>query len=221
MSIIIVLGRTKGFLDQLSHGLLSILSRIDKAGYISDGIIKDCYLDYTGYSAIRLDKTSQFNFKSIGNTLWEKIFDDLDDVYGALGAFIIKVAFTELKVVKDDNGFFKLQIFELGFYVRDTYEFMNDGHDQPLGYWGFKGVIKPGPVTEYKKEAYIDKDGERYYRVSNSSFVDYRKKQKSYNKTGDFFVYSKVKRVQVDIVIHLNKNDVQEYMYWKEKHANE
>ena len=63
----------------------------------------------------------------------EKATDTLDDVYCALGAFIIKIAFTELNVTKDTDGFMRLEIKELGLYVRDTYEFMNDGGDQPLG----------------------------------------------------------------------------------------
>lgn len=60
-------------------------------------------------------------------------------MYGALGSFIIKIAFTDLTVTRDTDGFMRLEIKELGLYVRDTYEFMNDGDDQLLGYWG-RGV---------------------------------------------------------------------------------
>lgn len=215
------LGRKKKILDQLSNGLCYIIHRLDKSGYLVNGTLINCYLDYSSLSAIELDKVSQFNFISIGNTLWEKATDKLDDVYGALGSFIIKVAFTDLQVTKDSNGFIKLEINELGMYVRDTYEFMNDGDDQPLGYWGFKGVIKPGIISELTRRAYIDEGGDRYFRVTNSSFVNYRKNQKANNKTGDFFVYSTVKRIPVNIIIHLNKTDMEEYLYWKGKNTND
>lgn len=67
---------------------------------------------------------------------------------------------------------------------------------------------------------YIDKDDDLYFRVTNSAFVNYREKYKVDNKTGDFFVYSTVKKILVNIVIHLNAIDVEEYLDWKEKNAN-
>lgn len=115
----------------------------------------------------------------------------------------------------------RLEIRELGLYVRDTYEFMNDGDDQPLGYWGECGVIKPGVISELMKKEFIDEDGCRYFRITNSSFVKYRGKYKSTNKTGDFFVYSTVKKIPTNIIIHLSKIDMEEYSFWKGKNINE
>ncbi|EPT1612542.1 DUF6402 family protein, partial [Enterobacter hormaechei] len=54
----------------------------------------------------------------------------------------------------------------------------------------------------------------------NSSFVRYREKYKGENKTGDFFVYSTVKKIPTNIIIHLNKVDMEEYIYWKEVNIN-
>lgn len=129
-------GRKKQISQQLSNGLCYIINRLDESGLFVNNEIKECYLNYGNLSAIELDKISQFNFIKIGSTLWEKTTDTLDDVYGALGYFIIKIAFTDLTVTRDTDGFMRLEIKELGLYVRDTYEFMNDGDDQPLGYWG-------------------------------------------------------------------------------------
>lgn len=214
------LGRKKQISQQLSNGLCYIINRLDELGLFIDNEIKDCYLNNGNLSAIELDKTSQFNFIKIGSTLWEKATDTLDDVYGALGSFIIKIAFTELNVTKDTDGFMRLEIKELGLYVRDTYEFMNDGDDQPLGYWGENGVIKPGIISELLKKEYIDEGDCRYFRVTNSSFVRYREKYKGENKTGDFFVYSTVKKIPTNIIIYLNKVDMEEYIYWKEVNIN-
>lgn len=152
LSIMTIWGEKKQISQQLSNGLCYIINRLDELGLFIDNEIKDCYLNNGNLSAIELDKTSQFNFIKIGSTLWEKATDTLDDVYGALGSFIIKIAFTELNVTKDTDGFMRLEIKELGLYVRDTYEFMNDGDDQPLGYWGENGVIKPGIISELLKK---------------------------------------------------------------------
>ncbi|HFT0829704.1 DUF6402 family protein [Klebsiella pneumoniae] len=214
------LGRKKQISQQLSNGLCYIINRLDESGLFISNEIKDCYLNYGNLSAIELDKTSQFNFIKIGSTLWEKATDTLDDVYGALGSFIIKIAFTDLNVTRDTDGFMRLEIKELGLYVRDTYEFMNDGDDQPLGYWGENGVIKPGVISELLQKEYIDDDDCRYFRFTNSSFVRYREKYKNENKTGDFFVYSTVKKIPTNIIIHLNKIDMEEYIYWKGVNIN-
>lgn len=214
------LGRKKQISQQLSNGLCYIINRLDESGLFISDEIKDCYLNYGNLSAIELDKTSQFNFIKIGSTLWEKATDTLDDVYGALGSFIIKIAFTDLNVTRDTDGFMRLEIKELGLYVRDTYEFVNDGDDQPLGYWGENGVIKPGVISELLQKEYIDDDDCRYFRVTNSSFVRYREKYKNENKTGDFFVYSTVKKIPTNIIIYLNKIDMEEYIYWKGVNIN-
>ena len=118
------LGRKKQISQQLSNGLCYIINRLDESGLFISDEIKDCYLNYGNLSAIELDKTSQFNFIKIGSTLWEKATDTLDDVYGALGSFIIKIAFTDLNVTRDTDGFMRLEIKELGLYVRDTYEWL-------------------------------------------------------------------------------------------------
>ncbi|MCK8315031.1 DUF6402 family protein [Erwinia amylovora] len=129
-----------------------LMKFVDKLEIMENGEFKSCYLNFSDLTAIELEKKSQFNYIKIGSTLWEKATDDLDDVYGALDSFIIKVAFTDLDVNRDSSGFVRLEIKELGLYVRDTYDFINDGDDQLLGYWGSNGVIKPGVISELMKK---------------------------------------------------------------------
>ncbi|WP_114191659.1 DUF6402 family protein [Edaphovirga cremea] len=209
------LGRVEGLTKQLSNGLIALISRLEQLGLIDlkNKVIKSNVLDFSKLSAIELDKTSQFNYFPIGSMLWEKAADELDDVYGALGSFIIKIAFLNMIITKDKIGFFKMEISEIGLYVRDTYEFMNDGDDQPLGYWGWDNVFKPGIISELFEKNKISQDGKDYYRVTSGSFIQYREKCKGEgrNTTGDFFVYSTVKKIPVDIVIHLSGVDLDEY----------
>ena len=81
-------------------------------------------------------------------------------------------------------------------------------------------LFRSGVMSELLEKEYLDEDGCRYFRVTNSSFVRYREKYKSENKTEDFFVYSTVKKIPANIIIHLNKIDMEEYIYWKEESVN-
>ncbi|ELY7390570.1 hypothetical protein SOJ80_000735 [Cronobacter universalis] len=217
------LGKIEGGVKQLSNGLIAMINCLYKQGLVDlkTYSIKNIALDYEELSAIELDRKSQFNYFSIGSTLWEKATDELDDVYGALGSFIVKIAFLNLIVSSDNDGFYRIEINQIGLYVRDTYEFMNDGNDQPLGYWGWHGVIKPGLINELFESEVVSKNGNDYYRVTNNSFVEYRQKCKkeSNMKTGDFFVYSTVKKIPVDVIVHISKLDLLEYQSRSDKVA--
>lgn len=210
-------GKQKAVLNQLSNGLRQLMSRIEKIGLLdlTTKSLNNGILDYSNLSAIELDKISQFNFIRVGSTTWEKYNDELDDVYGALGSFIIKMAVTQGRTIKNNLGQSCIEINEIGLYVRDTYDFMNEAGkaDQPLGYWCENGVIKPGLVDYMIDSDVITKDGVDYFLVTNGSFEEYRKLQASKPTplTGDFFVYSTVKKIPVNIVIHLNDIDYEEY----------
>ncbi|EGT4510557.1 DUF6402 family protein [Cronobacter sakazakii] len=81
-------------------------------------------------------------------------------------------------VSNDKDGLYRIEINQIGLYVRDTYEFMNDGDDQPFGYWGWHGVIKPSLINELFESKVVSKNGNDYYRVTNNSFIEYREKCK-------------------------------------------
>ncbi|EPU3388730.1 DUF6402 family protein, partial [Cronobacter sakazakii] len=67
-------------------------------------------------------------------------------------------------VSNDKDGLYRIEINQIGLYVRDTYEFMNDGDDQPFGYWGWHGVIKPSLINELFESKVVSKNGNDYYR---------------------------------------------------------
>ncbi|EME1959829.1 hypothetical protein VWV83_004042, partial [Cronobacter sakazakii] len=207
------LGKKTIGLKTLSNGLNVIISRIEQNGYFDRINYKfyECNIDFTSLPAMDLDFKGQFNFVRIGSTLWEKGTDELDDVYGALGSFIIKVAFTKLRVEKAEFGQFVIVIDELGWYVRDTYDFINDESDQLLGYWGWAGVKRPNLIDWFKEPLSIESGGERYYQVTNNSFLEYRNKigrNKKPPEAGDFYVYSTIKRTPVSIKIHLDDKNI-------------
>lgn len=210
-----LIGRTKSPLTQLSNGLVVFMRRLKRLGHLNEntGVLYNAYEDFSRLSAMQLEEASQFNLTRLGASLWEKATDDLDDVYGALGSFAIKVAATKFRTLSNDNGFPAICIEEVGLYVRDTYDFLNVDDDQLLGYWNWNGVIRPGPVDFLVAPDYIDRNSERYFKVTNGAFNQYRIQQ---NKGGDFLVFSTVKRYPVSILIHLNRTDFEEF-----KHRNQ
>ena len=76
------------------------MKRLDKLGAIDHASKKFVprSFDFSSHSALQLDDESQFNYIKIGSSLWGKATDKLDDVYGALGSFVIKAAFTKGRI---------------------------------------------------------------------------------------------------------------------------
>ncbi|MGB4074355.1 DUF6402 family protein [Pseudomonas sp.] len=203
-------GRLKTPLDQLSRGLLLFMTRLKRIGHLDEKAhtLQNAYEDFSNLSAVQLEDTSQFNLIRIGATTWEKATDGLDDVYGALGSFAIKIAATKFRTMANDHGYPAIEIEEIGLYVRDTYDFLNVDGDQLLGYWSKQGVTRPGPIDYFAEPEYIDKGDVRHVKVTNGSFNAYRKKLR---KGGDFLVFSTVKHYPVSIVVHLNSTDFKEF----------
>ncbi|WP_307576911.1 DUF6402 family protein [Paracidovorax avenae] len=143
-----------------------------------------------------LDDLSQVNFVGVGKTS-----DPMDDFYGAMGESQLKLAVSG--IVISSSGVTSVEIDELGFYLRDAYDFNDSSFiSQPLGCWGFNGV-ECGISTRLSIEiedtiADIDpKDAANLkYYVKNSDFQKWRNKN---NKGGDFMVVSDVHRVRLAI----------------------
>jgi hypothetical protein len=207
-----LVGKTKGVLDQLSRGLIVLMGRLEALGLLDakkKRLVNGSRF-FGDLPAIELDRTTQFNRVDVGTTIWEKAFDDLDDVYFALGAFSIKLAATQLRTYADLNGYPAIEISEVGMYLRDTYDFLNKkGQDQLLGYWNKTGVIKPDPVEYAVEPKRIYRWFKPYYRVMNSDYNAYRRRT---GKGGDFMIFSTVKTFPVSILIHLNNIDFDEYL---------
>ncbi|GKT22130.1 DUF6402 family protein [Acidovorax sp. SUPP3334] len=143
-----------------------------------------------------LEDTCQVNYLAFGQ--WS---DPMDDFYGAMGEAQINVAASGM-VTPQGMDKATIEITELGFYLRDAYDF-NDGQSfisQPLGCWGFNGV-ECGVRTQWSVplgEVLVDESpavvqGYKYV-VQNKDFRDWRAK---HQKGGDFMVLSDVRRVQL------------------------
>lgn len=61
----------------------------------------------------------------------------------------------------------------------------------------------------------IESGGEQYYQVTNNCFLEYRNKigrSKKPPEAGDFYIYSTIKRTPVSITIHLDDENINEYI---------
>ncbi len=143
-----------------------------------------------------LEDTCQVNYIAFGR--WS---DPMDDFYGAMGEAQVNVAVSGL-VTAQGSGKATVDINELGFYLRDAYDF-NDGQSfisQPLGCWGFNGV-ECGVRTQLNvplEEMVVDESPaavrNRKYIVQNKDFRNWRTKNQ---RGGDFMVLSDVRRVRL------------------------
>lgn len=209
-------GKSKGFFDELSNGLVVMMTRLKRLGLldVNAGKLKDAFCDFSNKTALELEELSQFNLIRIGSTTQEKALDALDDVYGAFGNFLVKVAATRFRTIANDNGFQAIEIMEVGLYGRDTYDFLNDDGDQLLGYWADEGVLRPNAYDYFVgKPAVIKSEGVEYCRITNDHFNQYRKLHK---KGGDMISYTTVKLYEVSFVVHLGSIDFEEYKYRSE-----
>jgi hypothetical protein len=101
-----------------------------------------------------------------------------DDLAAALANFNFRVGVKGFATAKAGN--INVTINEIGIYVKDSYDFINDGsfqwgclcHDQPLGSWA-EGVGS----------------------VSNDTFNNWRTAN---NKGGDFLIYSDIKTSKIN-----------------------
>ena len=147
-------------------------------------------------SPVALDNMGQVNFREVG-----AMTDPLDDFYGSLGKATLKIAVTGM--VQQNNGRYRIEIDEVGLYLRDTYEFNDDKSSfmsQALGYWGFNGVER-SPQVRWDiaiDEKFVNETSEEtrdsMYAVQNDDFRAYRQK---YKRGGDFVIYSDVHRVKL------------------------
>lgn len=170
-------------------GLSVLKSRLKKLGYnersnISIGFSSDVKL---------LDSLAQVNFKVIGDKS-----DTIDDWYGAMGLSTLKVCVRGYTENLNGKSFFYVEL--LGFYLKDTYDFLDEkivgiSIPEPLGIWSKKRLLNKVETTSYMS-SYVTSsfiDLSRYF----SGFVpifnsDFREWQKKHNSGGDFIVFSDV-----------------------------
>lgn len=209
-----LVGRLPNLMTQLSNGLLLLIKRLDQLGAVDleNMSLKNANFDFSDRSAIQLDETTQFNLRTVSTSKWDQATDDLDDVYGAMGGFAIKLAATKISTVVQKGAQSTIFIDEVGMYLRDTYDFNNKGGDQFLGYWNYDGVLSSkaaslaGVALSAKTLYWL---GGKYFRVTNNSYNEWREKC---GKGGDFLIFSTVRKLPVKIEIHIGKTDLEEFV---------
>lgn len=143
-------------------------------------------------TARELEQKYQNNFQSVGGNFVSHMFDTLDDVYGALGTYSLKVAVIG-RAYQYPNGKRYLEAQWAGIYVKDFYDFNNDGRwDQPLGLWTEAGILtrsQSGMSVINGMNVYTGKRIKKVSAVYNSDFLRYREATR---KGGDFVVFSDV-----------------------------
>ena len=139
----------------------------------------------------KLDATAQANFLIIGSK-----FDTVNDWYGAIGNCNLKVCIRG--TVNKLNGIYRLTVESLGFYIKDTYDFLDNdkfGINIPelLGIWGRERIL-----NKMETLSYMSSYGAGIYTPlvqMFSGFVpvfnsDFREWQKKHNSGGDYIVFS-------------------------------
>lgn len=141
-----------------------------------------------------VEDTCQIRFHRVGSTT-----DPLDDCYGALGRFMVKLAVSG--TVKREGQRLVIEVDQVGHYIKDSYDFTGD---QFLGLWDRDGVShdgfasglsrlgmarqRPIPLARADGDAGAQQD-DRVYQVTNQSFRDWRAAR---GQGGDCFVFSDV-----------------------------
>jgi len=140
-----------------------------------------------------LDATAQVNFIRIGSKK-----DTVNDWYGAIGNANLKVCIRG--AVSYIDGEFIVNVDALGFYLKDTYDFLDDdflGLDMPelLGVWGKSRILNKTETLVYMSSytqgffGFLARKFSGFVPVFNGDFRQWREK---HNSGGDFIVFSEV-----------------------------
>jgi hypothetical protein len=141
-----------------------------------------------GAPAATLDQTCQINREIVESS----VFGPIDDFYAAIGNAAIKLAVSGM-VTPGPRGRLRVAVDELGLYLRDTYDFIDE---QGLGRWKATGMTRVGflaPEVAIAADEARD-DPNQYWNVSNASFRRYRAR---FGHGGDFLILSDVVRVRL------------------------
>ena len=194
-------------------GLKVTANRLKKLGWDGKGSYtfgRTNLLGRPSMSARELEQYYQNNYLAVGdNAVVHVIVDTLDDIFGALGTYNLKVAVVGTAF----RGTNKDVFFEpsyAGVYVKDFYDFNNDGgYDQHLGLWCEEGILTRGQ-SAYAKffnmgVTHLKNKHMKAAEVKNSDFLRYREK---YGLGGDIIVFSDVYWVKMSGVYKLPWDDI-------------
>lgn len=153
-------------------------------------------------SPIDLHSDWQFQFVTVGYHM-----NQVDDLYGALGNFMLAAAVTKVQLVLLRPGLASLSIREVGLYVRDTFDFIGQ---QYLGHWSEKGLALqpiamvtniPSDMPGWHMPAWHPRMG--WLKPVNNS--DFRTLRNATQRGGDLILFSdvKLKPVKIDVEVKL------------------
>lgn len=146
-------------------------------------------LGSTHLSARELEAISQVNYAEFGSKL-----DILDDLYGALGIALLKLAVVGQTLPVLGGSVFRVE--RVGIYVRDTYDFSDSWPPEPLGVWGRSRCLSKAETAAYMASYMAGAFGALAREFSGFVPVfnrDFRRWQRAQRSGGDFMVYSDVK----------------------------
>jgi hypothetical protein len=135
-----------------------------------------------------LEDTAQVNMTIIGSKT-----DTVNEWYGAIGNANLKVCVRGHVENLKEETFFNVE--SVGYYLKDTYDFIDDGYPEPLGIWSKDRILSKAESSIYIS-SYLSELWGRLARQF-SGFVpvfnaDFRKWQEKHNSGGDFIVFSDV-----------------------------
>lgn len=153
-------------------------------------------------SPIDLHSDWQFQFVKVGYKM-----NQVDDLYGALGNFMLAAAVTKAQLILLRPGVARLSVREIGLYVRDTFDFIGQ---QYLGHWSEKGLALqpiamatniPSDMPSWHMPAWHPRMG--WLKPVNNS--DFRTLRNATQRGGDLLLLSdvKLKPVEMDIEVKL------------------
>jgi Family of unknown function (DUF6402) len=195
MSWLLKFKRAKTAYDEVISKAVSVNAqvvlkeRLATAGWKSGAFV----LGNVNLPARSLERTCQTNYVQFGS-----LTDTVDEFFGAIGKASVKVAVVG-NVAPSANKKHVFNITKLGVYLRDTYDFNDDGFfSQPLGVWSKDRCLSKVEMAAY----YTDKANRLnptnwllpppypgFEGVDNSTIREWRK---SSGKGGDFVIYSDV-----------------------------
>ncbi|MDY0928582.1 DUF6402 family protein [Enterobacter sp. CFBP8995] len=136
-----------------------------------------------------LEANAQVNYLTIGSML-----DSVDGWYGAMGTSTLKVCLQGFTTITNGKCFFIVE--KLGFYLKDTYDFVDESStSEPLGIWSKERILNKVESVFYMSSyasglwGILAREFSGFVPVFNK---DFRRWQDKHNSGGDFIILSDV-----------------------------
>ncbi|WP_241609554.1 DUF6402 family protein [Rosenbergiella australiborealis] len=152
-----------------------------------DYLKKNVSIGYTN-NIRELEDTAQVNVTLIG-----KKTDTINEWYGAIGNINLKVCIRGNTEIRKEGVFFIVE--SVGYYLKDTYDFIDNGYPEPLGIWSKDRTLSKAESSVYLSSYLSGFWGLLFRKFSGFVPVfneDFRKWQKKHNSGGDYIVFSDV-----------------------------